>query len=154
MPWCRGGGGGGGPTVVAVPPGQAAFKEAVDDFGPDNAADTSYRSTPAQLKCIAHECSTLHCNRLLNCNSSSMKAGSNAQLKTASGFSSQCFSDSLAQNMPNFGSKEGPKISTNIYWSVKQGLIGLILCAAIIGNAIQFDAVFLPWIFSTLVFFP
>ena len=82
--WC-------GPTVVAVPPGQAAFKEAVDDFGPDNAdaltaADTSYRSTPAQLKCIAHECSTLHCNRLLNCNSSSMKAGSNAQLKTASGF--------------------------------------------------------------------
>ena len=84
LPWCRGGGG--GPTVVAVPPGQAAFKEAVDDFGPDNAADTSYRSTPAQLKCIAHECSTLHCNRLLNCNSSSMKAGSNAQLKTASGF--------------------------------------------------------------------
>ena len=84
-------GGGGGPTVVAVPPGQAAFEEAVDDFGPDNAdalttTDTSYRSTPAPLKCIAHECSTLHCNRLLNCNSSSMKAGSNAQLKTASGF--------------------------------------------------------------------
>ena len=86
-----GGGGGGGPTVVAVPPGQAAFEEAVDDFCPDNAdaltaADTSYRSTPAQLKCIAHECGTLHCNRLLNCSSSSMKAGSNAQLKTASGF--------------------------------------------------------------------
>ena len=54
--------------------------------------------------------------------------------------------------MQNFVSKEGQKISTNIYWSGKPGLIGLTLCAALLGNAKQIDAVFLPWIFSTLVF--
>ena len=55
--------------------------------------------------------------------------------------------------LPNFVSKKGPKISTNIYWSIEAGLIGLLLCAVLIGNAKQFDAVFLPWIFSILLFF-
>ena len=56
--------------------------------------------------------------------------------------------------LPNFVSKKGPKISTNIYWSIEAGLIGLLLCAVLIGNAKQFDAVFLPWIFSILFFLP
>ena len=55
--------------------------------------------------------------------------------------------------LPNFVSKKGPKISTNLYWSIEAGLIGLLLCAVLIGNAKQFDAVFLPWIFSILLFF-
>ena len=54
--------------------------------------------------------------------------------------------------MQNFVSKEGKKISSNIYWSLLPGLIGIVLCAALIGKAKQFDAVFLPWIFSTVVF--